>query len=630
MHEGPLFCHVAKTGIVPGFIHGLSQPSLGAVLELPNAPAAGEGLCRLVASLSDEFGDCPEPLQPYRDGQAAEPQELARGISATVSWLQSVVGVPVVATPHVAEDRETKGAWSVFLPSFHPPSARSALTWAVEEVNRGDGARDGFAERLSAAFDHIGEGVPPGVNNRQFISAALRLGIPVLTRAGGMLQYGHGRSGRIFSSSLTERTSALGVRTSRSKTTANRFLQEAGIPVPRQLEVDSEDNAVDAAETIGFPVVVKPSDLDGGVGVSAGLMTAETVRTAFRRARSAGERVVVEAFIPGKDYRINVFHGRVAMAVERVPASVVGDGQSSISQLIDRVNEDPRRRTEKWFQMMPLRIDDEASELLAEQGLTPDAIPDEGQFISLRRAANVSTGGSVTRVLDKVHPENAAIAIRAAKALRLDLAGVDLITGDISRPWYEDGGAICEVNAQVQFGLSDPSQFEALLRTIVPGNGRVPIALLLLPPDQVEHAEAEILNSLSRDFCVGTATEGSAFVGRSPLMMADRGIRTSVRAVLSSTDVDAMVVILNRPGPLFSGTPVDRIDVLGIGAPLKSPDDPLGSAVRLVAEQGVREILVAGGEDAPAPGRISNVPVRRVTGPELLKRTLAALRDLRR
>ena len=154
------------------------------------------------------------------------------------------------------------------------------------------------------------------------------------------------------------------------------------------------------ADAAGYPVVVKPADQDGGIAVSADIRTGEELEKAFHRAREKSANVLVEQFIPGRDYRLQVFRGRCVWAIERVPASVTGDGVSTIERLVAIANADPRRGDGPHSPLKRLKLDDEALELLQRDGLSVQSIPAQGAFVKLRRASNVGSGGMPVNVMD--------------------------------------------------------------------------------------------------------------------------------------------------------------------------------------------------------------------------------------
>ncbi len=198
---------------------------------------------------------------------------------------------------------------------------------------------------------------------------------------------------------------------------------------------------------IGFPVVVKPQYGNQGRGVITNLSTREQVMAAFANAREEGTSIMVEKFAPGADYRILVIGGKMVAAASREPAHVIGDGRSTITQLVEVVNRDPRRSDDHATVLTKIRLDQIALAVLSEQGFAPESVPPLGTRVLVRRNANLSTGGTAADVTDQVHPEIAARAVEAAKMIGLDIAGVDVVVDDISRPLECQGGVIVEVNA---------------------------------------------------------------------------------------------------------------------------------------------------------------------------------------
>ncbi len=207
--------------------------------------------------------------------------------------------------------------------------------------------------------------------------------------------------------------------------------------------VDSPADAWDAAEDIGVPVVVKPYDGNHGRGVFTNLMTREEVETAYGVAIDEGNGVIVERFIPGNEHRLLVVGGRLVAAAMGETASVVGDGKSTIDALIElQINSDPRRGTTEDHPLNRVRLDSAARLELKRQGMDASSVPPEGRTVLIQRNGNVAFD-----VTDRVHPSVAAHAALAARVVGLDIAGVDLVAEDISRPLAEQRGAIVEVNA---------------------------------------------------------------------------------------------------------------------------------------------------------------------------------------
>jgi cyanophycin synthetase len=212
--------------------------------------------------------------------------------------------------------------------------------------------------------------------------------------------------------------------------------------------VTTLEAAQTAAATIGYPVVVKPSNQKGGRGIMTGLKSADEIRIAFERAREYSDRVLVESLIEGTDHRLMIVDGKFLAASMRSPPIITGDGKRTIDELIRELNTDPLRDGWRW---KPVTEDSELNRLLDKAGYRLDTVLETGETIALRSTANISTGGTSIDLTDSVHPDNRELAVRAAKAIGLDVAGVDFMTTDVSQSYKVVGGAIIEVNARAGF-----------------------------------------------------------------------------------------------------------------------------------------------------------------------------------
>ena len=279
-----------------------------------------------------------------------------------------------------------------------------------------------------------------GVSTAALAAAARRRGIPV-RRVGGlsMLRLGYGRHRRLVCAALTEQTSVIGVDIAADKMLAKRLLAEAGIPVPEGMVAWSGQEAAAALDALGGPVVIKPRTGNHGTNVIVGVTTADGAADAYTQAAGEHGAVIVEKFMPGTDYRVLVVDGRVVAAGELQPASVTGDGNSDIGQLTERANTDPRRGDGHSRELTKIRLDASAIAHLAAQGLDARSVPARGQVVTLRRNANLSTGGTSRDVTDLVHGDVADMCRRAAAVVGLDVCGIDVRLADISAPLHGAG-----------------------------------------------------------------------------------------------------------------------------------------------------------------------------------------------
>jgi cyanophycin synthetase len=322
-----------------------------------------------------------------------------------------------------------------------------------------------------------------GPSTANIVDAATDRRIPhIRLTEGNLVQLGYGiRQHRIWTAE-TDRTSAIAESIASDKHMTKSMLQTCGVPVPEGQEVDSPQAAWEAAQDIGLPVVVKPTDANHGRGVFTDLTTREQIEKAYAAADAEGSGVLVEKFIRGDAHRLLVVGKRVVAATRGKMQTVTGDGQSTIRQLIEsQINSDPRCGVEEEFPLEPLVLDKEpiAQLELERQGLHGDSVPAAGQVVLLKRHGDLAYD-----VTDLVHPQVARAAALAARVVGLDIAGIDLVAQDIGRPLQEQGGAIIEVNAgpgllmHLKPAEGEPRNVgQAIVEHLFPGEdqGRIPI-----------------------------------------------------------------------------------------------------------------------------------------------------------
>ena len=294
----------------------------------------------------------------------------------------------------------------------------------------------------------LGHKVGLGPSTYAIWAAALEQQIPVWKLSDcSLLQLGLGKQQQRVWTAETGQTPLLAENIAQDKDWTRQLLETVGVPVPHGRVVVSREDAWEAAQEIGLPVVIKPQFGSQGNGVSINLHSEQQVLDAFDNANAFNCSVVTESFKEGADYRILVIGDKMIAASLREPAQVVGDGGSTIAQLVAAVNCDPRRAESHAGVLSPIPLDPISFAVLASQGLSLDSIPDKGTKVLIRKNANLSTGGTAKDVTDLVHPQVATLAISAARQLGLDISGVDIITSDISKPLAETNGAVVEVNA---------------------------------------------------------------------------------------------------------------------------------------------------------------------------------------
>ena len=586
---------VGKPRSIPGFTHGARFPSLLVGIEA-GALCTNECIAQVNTMLSRAI-----PLAESMDErQADEADSFNRLVLTVLHWMHQVqvaAGLPVMERGRIVGANERRALVCIPTMLGAHQAVAEALVWLVTLVNfqtKGSNEGNGVQSHMAALSDRLTRlnKVRPSFSNvPRFVRAAYELGMPIAQLPGQLFQYGHGKRARWMYSSFTDATPNIAAQLARNKLWAAAMLQQAGIPVPAGKLASDVGQAVQIAEQLGYPVVVKPVDLDGGLGVAAGLLSAEEVKTSFQRAQAHSRNILVEKHVEGKDYRVTVFQDEVIWAIERVPGGVTGDGRSTVRELVERLNADPRRGEGTHAPLKRLVLDEEASALLRRAGLDDDSVPADGRFLRLRSAANVASGGTPVPVFDRIHPDNRYLAIRAAQALRLDLAGVDLLIPDISESWRQTGAAICEVNAQPSVGQNTAVHLYApILRRLVPGNGRIPIAVVLGAPSTSTLVRDLERRLVGRGIIVGCHDRHSVSVNGETVLDGSIDPFTAGQLLIRDRAVAAVVLSINDFSVLQTGLPFARFDVLVLaGTHITAPGEQ--GKPRLVAP--LRRLLAA-------------------------------------
>lgn len=422
-------------------------------------------------------------------------------------------------------------------------------------------------ERLRALDRRVGLGPSTGA----IVAAARRRGIPVMRLdEQSYLQLGWGARQHRIRASITSRTPFLAVDHASDKSRTKQLLIDAGVPAPRGMVVRTPDAAVAAAAELGGLVVVKPLDGNHGRGVATHLRAPEDVRAAFAAAAAVRPRVLVEQHLEGRDYRVLVVGGEVVAVAERRPAQVMGDGISTVRELVDAVNRDPRRGAGHEKPLTRIRIDAQVHERLAKSGLSLDSVPGVGAVLVLKDSANLSAGGTAIDRTDEIHPDNAAICRRAARALGLDVAGLDVVCPDIARSVRESGGGIVEINAAPGLRMHlEPSEGkpraagEAIVRMLFPPGARGRIPTFAVSGTNGKSTTARMLAHILRGDgrTVGLTTTSGVYVNDDAIYLGDASGPRSGRMVFRDPLVDTAVFEVARGGLLREGLAFDKCDV---------------------------------------------------------------------
>jgi len=422
-----------------------------------------------------------------------------------------------------------------------------------------------------------------GPSTASLVRAAEARDIPWLRlNSASLIQLGHGKFQRRVQATITSETRHIAVEIASDKEETNRILGDLGLPVPKQDLVYSEEEAAKVATKMGFPVVVKPYNANHGRGVSIGLPDSASVRAAFHEAREHSRAVLVESMIQGFDHRMLVVNGQLIAVAKRVPGHVTGDGVHTVTQLVEIENQDPRRGIGHEKVLTRLELDSQAERCLSDKGLTAASVPGKGEVVYLRRTGNLSTGGTASDVTDVVHPDNIEMAVRAIKAIGLDVGGVDFLTWDISKSYKEAGGAICEVNAAPGFRMhvapSDgtPRDVASPVMDMLFPTGtpvRIPIASITGTNGKTTTTRmvAHIFRMTGRH--VGMTTTDGVYIDGQLTVRGDMTGPVAARMVLRDPSVEVAVLETARGGILRRGLGYRKCTV---GAVLNIQSDHLG------------------------------------------------------
>lgn len=410
-----------------------------------------------------------------------------------------------------------------------------------------------------------------GPSTGSIVDEAVARDIPFIRLNGeSLVQLGYGKNQVRFRATMTDKTSSIAVDLASNKDETKRMLQAAAIPVAKGLCIVHEEEVDEAIEKIGFPLVFKPLDGNHGKGASINVKTVEDAKAAFEHAKKYSRRIIVEKFITGYDFRVLVINHRFIAAALREPAHVIGDGKSTIQELIDLENKDPRRGYGHENVLTEISIDKETMDQLDKYGYTLETVLKNDEQCYLKGTANLSTGGTSTDVTDTVHPHNIFICERISRVIGLDLCGIDIMASNLSEPLETSGGVVLEVNAAPGFRMHlAPAKG-------LPRNVAAPVIDMLYPPGKScripiiaitgtngKTTTTRLISHIVKNngFRVGYTTSDGIYVQNSMLTKGDTTGPMSAEFILKDPTVEFAVLETARGGILRAGLGFGRCDV---------------------------------------------------------------------
>jgi cyanophycin synthetase len=475
---------------------------------------------------------------------------LKQDMSRPESWL-AIVALPFV---HYATQMTHHLAFQ---------TASNALFWMIKNPYS-DVHRDDLFKFLDDAFikkfqlhQFGGESTIP------ILKQVWDMNIPFRHLGYGTYQIGFGAQSILIDRGANHMDSAIGAVISHDKWRSANLLRDAGLPSATHYKVNSMESMEAIIQDLNWPVVVKPLDRDRGEGVTVNINSLPKLEEALKFALNLSKTALIEKQVAGVCHRIFVAGGKVHLAVKRLPKSVKGDGKSTIRDLVNEANMEENLKS-IWHRLKPFPLDDLALSTLAENNLHPDTILSEGVFAALRPTQTSAWGGVVEDCFDTIHPENRAIAIKAANLFNLSNAGVDIISSDISRPWFENGAIINEVNySPLISNRSERNIVSHLLYELLSNDGKIPIEVFVGDDAALSQAKKVQSNYAKKGIqCWLTNHITSLNPAGEICPLAASNLFSKVSALLLDKNVEALLIVIQNDALLETGLPIPYIDVI--------------------------------------------------------------------
>lgn len=559
-----------------GYHQGLAQCSALFKLSVPTPPPLD--LTRVDVWLTEYLGIKVPAVEAMQGGQTLglhpdAPLELWARVLAVYGGLCRACEMPCVELGRLVGLKQQAPNWQLILavPTVNgvDPQVFKALLLHAFRMTYDlmvtppslDNAQALYARMEQAVLSPYKGVWPSGRANGFVASLAYKMGVPFDYMGARLMRLGQGAKRQITQRSSCLFDSAISAQVCADKVSTAVLLRQAGLPAPEHVLVNSLEQAQAAALHIGWPVVIKPADRERSEGVTVDVNSPEAVAQGFETASRWSRRILVERQVAGVCYRVFVVGNQLVYVVKRQPKSVKGDGLKSVQALVEAANREQLKRP-PWARLKPWVLDEVALQCLHKAGHTPQSVLPEGQLAALRPFTSEDWGGSAEHVTPHIHPDNVRLAVDAAQTLGLRVAGVDLISTDITRPWHENGAILNEVNFKPSVGGdSDTDKFHPYMLSVVDGDGRIPVHAVVGVGDVWARAR-----SLRQDLrqagvlahvCGHSAVESP---NGEPLHLVGSGLFARCRALLQNPCVEALIVVVDSDEFLKTGLPLDRFE----------------------------------------------------------------------
>ena len=410
-----------------------------------------------------------------------------------------------------------------------------------------------------------------GPSTGSIVEEAENRGIPwIRLNRHSLVMLGYGVNQKRIQATITSQTSSIAVEIACDKEDTKNLLEAANIPVPKGRIIYDEEDLKAAIESIGFPLVLKPINGNHGRGATINIRNEVDALTALDVAKKISRAVICEKYITGFDHRILVINYKFICAAKRTPAMVIGNGTSTIQQLIDDVNSDPRRGYGHEKVLTAIKVDEMTNSILEEKGYSLDSILKKGEEMYLKSTANISTGGTATDVTDLVHPHNVFMCERIARIVGLDICGIDIMVDDLSIPIEENGGSILEVNAAPGFRMHlaptdglPRNVAEPVIDMLFPPGSTPRIPIVAITGTNGKTTTTRLMAHIAKTagYKVGFTTTDGIYIQNIMMQRGDCTGPLSAEFVLKDPSVDFAVLECARGGILRAGLGFSFCDI---------------------------------------------------------------------
>ena len=413
------------------------------------------------------------------------------------------------------------------------------------------------------------EGLGPSTSS--IIKEAEARGIPwIRLNKYSLCQLGYGANQKRIQATVTSETSNIGVEIACDKEETKDLLEQAEVPIPKGDIIRTERGLKEAVDYVGFPLVIKPVNGNHGRGITTNINSLDEALIGFKEAKEVSRLVIVEKYITGEDHRLLVINNKLVAAAKRTPAHVIGDGKSTIQELVDEVNKDERRGYGHEKVLTEIDINSLTLEILKEMDMTTESVPKKGEMVKLKSTANLSTGGTAEDITELIHPYNVFMAERISKIIGLDICGIDIMAEDLTKPLNKSGGAVLEVNAGPGFrmhlqptsGLPRNVGGHVVDMLFPPGsNSRIPIIAVTGTNGKTTTTRLIAHIAKMKGKKVGYTTSDGVYIQNRLLMTGDCTGPKSAEFVLKDPTVNFAVLECARGGLLRAGLGFKKCDI---------------------------------------------------------------------